>query len=83
MKSLMRLVAMLAIAGASAAFAQGYPNKPIKVVVPWPGQATDLVARVVAQKLTESLGQPRVVDNRPGAGGVIGSDVAAGSPADG
>ena len=84
MKRVMRWVAALAIAGASAAFAQGYPNRPIKVVVPWPpGQATDLAARLVAQQLTESLGQPLIVDNRPGAGGVIGSNVVAKSPADG
>jgi tripartite-type tricarboxylate transporter receptor subunit TctC len=67
-----------------AAWAQTYPSRPVKVVVPWPpGQATDLAARLVAQKLQEQLGQPFVADNRPGAGGSIGSEVVARAPADG
>ncbi len=75
---------VLSLAFAMAAHAQGYPSRPVKVIVPWPpGQATDIAARMVAQKLQESTGQPFVVDNRPGAGGAIGSDVAAHSPADG
>jgi tripartite-type tricarboxylate transporter receptor subunit TctC len=69
---------------ATAAFAQGYPNRAVKVVVPWPpGQATDIAARVVAEKLQTALGQPFVVENRPGAGGSIGSDVVAKSTPDG
>jgi tripartite-type tricarboxylate transporter receptor subunit TctC len=69
---------------AVAALAQPYPNRPVKVIVPWPpGQATDTAARVVAEKLGTTMGQQFVVDNRPGAGGTIGSDVAAKSPADG
>jgi tripartite-type tricarboxylate transporter receptor subunit TctC len=69
---------------AFSAFAQAYPHRAVKVVVPWPpGQATDIAARVVAQKLQEALGQPFVVDNRPGAGGAIGSDVVVKSPPDG
>ena len=69
---------------ATAANAQGYPNKPIRMVVPWPpGQATDLGGRLMAQKMSEYLGQPIVVDNRPGAGGTIGTDNAAKSPPDG
>jgi tripartite-type tricarboxylate transporter receptor subunit TctC len=69
---------------ADTAFAQSYPNHPIRVIVPWPpGQATDVAARMVAEKLSPMLGQPLVVDNRPGAGGVVGSEVAAKSPADG
>src|SRR5258705_9402766 len=79
-----RLLVMLALAATSAAFAQGYPNRPVKVIVPWPpGQATDIAARVMAQKLQESLGQPFVIDNKPGAGGSIGTDAALKSPADG
>jgi tripartite-type tricarboxylate transporter receptor subunit TctC len=69
---------------AAAVNAQGYPNKPIRMVVPWPpGQATDLGGRVMAQKMSELLGQPIVIDNRAGAGGTIGSDNAAKSAPDG
>jgi tripartite-type tricarboxylate transporter receptor subunit TctC len=71
-----------AIAGST--FAQNYPTHPIKVIVPWPpGQATDVAARMVAERLAPALGQPLVVDNRPGVGGVLGSETAAKSPADG
>lgn len=69
---------------ACAAWAQAFPSRPVKVVVPWPpGQATDLAARLVAQKLQEQLGQAFVIDNRAGAGGSIGSEVVARAPADG
>ncbi|HEY1289463.1 MAG TPA: tripartite tricarboxylate transporter substrate binding protein [Burkholderiales bacterium] len=81
----MRLVATFAAwLLAFGAFAQAYPNRPVRVVVPWPpGQATDIAARVVAQKLQESLSQPFVIENKPGAGGAIGSDIVAKSTADG
>src|SRR5438477_11137905 len=82
MKKFVLYAAMLLVAG--AAFAQGYPNHAVKVIVPWPtGQATDIAARVVAQKLQEALGQPFVIDNKPGAGGAIGSEAVVKSPADG
>jgi len=69
---------------AASALAQAYPNRAVKVVVPWPpGQATDIAARVVAEKLQAALGQPFVVENRPGAGGSIGSDVVAKAAPDG
>ena len=82
MKRIAALTACLALAG--TAWAQSYPARPVKVVVPWPpGQATDIAARMIAQKLQEQLGQPFVVDNRPGAGGSLGTAVAVSSPADG
>jgi len=67
-----------------AAQAQAYPTKPIRLVVPFPaGGATDIFARAVSLKLGEKLGTTIVVDNKPGAGGTIGSDLVAKAPADG
>lgn len=64
--------------------AQNYPNKPVKFVVSFsPGGTTDILARYLAQKLSESLGQPFVIDNRPGAGGIMGNDIVAKSAPDG
>ncbi len=69
---------------APLASAQGYPTKPIRLVVPFPaGGATDIFARTLSQKMGEKLGTTLVVDNKPGAGGAIGSDLAAKAPADG
>ncbi len=66
------------------ALADTYPSKPIRLIVPFPASgATDLLARAIAQKVGTSMGQQIVVDNRPGAGGAIGSDMAAKAPADG
>src|SRR5216110_2067574 len=80
----MRIIVALLCWLALAASAQTYPNRAVKVVVPWPpGQATDIAARVVAERLQQSLGQPFVIDNRPGAGGAIGTDMVVKSPADG
>lgn len=63
---------------------QKYPAKPIRMVVPFvPGGQTDVVARALAQRVAEAFGQPVVVDNRPGAGGTIGAELAVRSPADG
>lgn len=77
-------LAALATLAAPAALAQAYPTKPIRLVVPFPaGGATDIFARAVSQKLGEKLGTTVVVDNKPGAGGTIGSDLAAKAPADG
>ncbi len=67
-----------------SAWAQTYPNKPIKLLVPFPaGGATDILARALSQKLGDKMGQPVVVENRPGAGGTIGSDAAAKAVPDG
>jgi tripartite-type tricarboxylate transporter receptor subunit TctC len=66
------------------ALAQGYPEKAIKIVVPYaPGGSTDLLARSLAQRMSESMGQPVIVENRGGGGGMIGSDFVARAPADG
>jgi tripartite-type tricarboxylate transporter receptor subunit TctC len=74
---------MLVFAG-SAIAQQNFPVRPLRMIIPWPpGQATDLVGRVMAQKLSEVLGQPVVTDNRPGAGGMIGTDVVAKATPDG
>ena len=79
------LVLVMALLGAGAAQAQAdYPSRPIRIIIPWPpGQATDLVGRVIAQRLAELLGQPVIADNRAGAGGTIGTDQAAKAAPDG
>jgi tripartite-type tricarboxylate transporter receptor subunit TctC len=77
------LVLAIATTGLSAT-AQDYPNKPIRIVVPYsPGGGTDAVARMMAQRLTVTLGQSVVVENRPGASANIGSEFVARAPADG
>ena len=64
--------------------AQAFPSKPVKIIVPsTPGDGSDILARSIAQKLTERWGQSVIVENRPGAGGVVGTEVAAKSTADG
>ena len=77
-------IASTGLVPAGAAWAQAWPAKPIRLVVPFPaGGATDLFARVLSLKLGEKIGNSVVVENRPGAGGTIGSDLAAKAPPDG
>ena len=74
----------LCMAASTASLAQGYPNKPVRLIVPFPAAgATDLFARTLGQKMSEKLGTTLVIDNKPGAGGAIGSDLAAKAPPDG
>jgi tripartite-type tricarboxylate transporter receptor subunit TctC len=78
------LFAIAACALAPPLHAQNYPARPIRLIIPFsPGGATDVPGRILAQKLSAVLGQQVVVDNRPGAGSTIGTDMAAKSPADG
>ncbi len=82
-----RLITLLAIAFALVgvgAHAQNFPNKPIRLIVPdAPGGSPDTLSRILAQKLSDTLGQSVVVDNRAGAGGLLGAEMAAKAPADG
>ena len=84
METVIRIALAAALAAAVPANAQNYPMRSVRIVVPFaPGGSTDILARTVAQRLTEVFGQQVIVDNRPGAGGNIGADIVAKSPADG
>jgi len=74
----------MAMMGASAAWSQTYPSKPVRLIAPFPpGGGVDIIARLLAQKFSEGFGVPFIVDNRPGAGGAIGTEILAKAPADG
>ncbi|MGE5792279.1 MAG: Bug family tripartite tricarboxylate transporter substrate binding protein, partial [Bacteroidota bacterium] len=78
------LVAMLGAAPWAGPLAQGFPNKPIKLIVPFtPGSATDVMGRTAGDRVAANIGQPVIVENRPGAGGTIGTGMVAKSAPDG
>jgi tripartite-type tricarboxylate transporter receptor subunit TctC len=80
----LKLMALSLVITSGLAQAQSYPNRPVKIVVPFgAGGPADNYARFMAQRLTDELKQPFVIDNKPGAGSIIGTDFAAKSPADG
>jgi tripartite-type tricarboxylate transporter receptor subunit TctC len=83
-RQLGQLLAAAALVLGSSLHAQEWPAKPVKIIVPYaPGGVTDMLTRLVANKLTIAMKQPFVVENQPGASGIIGSDKVAKSPADG
>src|SRR6266481_6999509 len=86
MKCLFRALAAFAVllTCAGGALAQGWPNRAIRMIVPYtPGGYTDLMARLVGQKISEALGQPIIFENKPGANAIIGTDVVAKAAPDG
>ena len=84
MRMLQRIALLAASLGATLALAQPYPAKPIKVIVPYPpGGTSDILARALGPKMQEMLGQPWIVENKPGATGNVGADFVAKSPPDG
>jgi len=83
-RALLAALFLVTLAGTLPVCAQEYPHKPLRLIVPFaPGGGNDTVARAIAQSAGASLGQPVVVDNRPGAGGMLGAQLAAKSPPDG
>ena len=78
------VLAASAVLGGGSVFAQSYPSKPVRLIIPFaPGGTTDIVARIVGDKLGRELGQPVILENRAGGGGTVGADYVAKSPADG
>src|SRR5712671_4452232 len=77
------LIAALLVVS-TASLAQTYPSKPVRIIVPYPaGGTSDILARTIGQRLSESFGQPVIVENKPGANGNVGADLVAKAPADG
>src|SRR5437879_12643969 len=84
MNTIARFLAAAILCAAGVAFAQDYPTKPIRVIVPLtPGSGADIAGRIVAKHLGDALKQPVLVENRPGAGGVIGTQALLNADADG
>src|SRR5258708_8085224 len=84
MKARIAVLLGILVLGIVPAFAQNYPTKPIRIIIAQaPGSATDVISRVVGNRLSEGLGQPIVIEARPGAGGVVGTEAAAPSAPDG
>ncbi|MGZ5090437.1 MAG: Bug family tripartite tricarboxylate transporter substrate binding protein [Burkholderiales bacterium] len=78
------LASILLVLVPNSAYGQAYPTKPVRIIVPWtPGGTADLLARILAQKMSEAFGHQVIADNRPGAGGLIGTDLAAKAAPDG
>jgi tripartite-type tricarboxylate transporter receptor subunit TctC len=83
-KKIARLLGVVVFALSTSAFAQTWPAKPIKWIVPFaPGGTTDILARTIGEKLTVALGQPVIIENKPGAGGGVGAEFTAKAPPDG
>jgi tripartite-type tricarboxylate transporter receptor subunit TctC len=79
-----RLIACVAACAAVGSWAQPYPTKPIRIISPFPpGGTTDVLARIIATEMTKTIGQPVVVENKTGAGGIVGTNAIAQAPADG
>src|SRR5688572_13520282 len=85
MKFIATALLVFAVGLVGPAAAQDYPTKPVRMVVPFPAgsSSNDIIGRALAQRLSQSLGQQVLVDNRPGAGGNVGSEAVAKSPPDG
>ncbi|HYY62779.1 MAG TPA: tripartite tricarboxylate transporter substrate-binding protein, partial [Burkholderiales bacterium] len=84
MRRAARLLGLMLALHIGLALAQAWPVKPLKLVTPFPpGGSADVIARLIGQSLSEQLGQPVLIDNRPGAGGVVGNEYAAKQPPDG
>ena len=84
LRSLPPLILACCLAAPATVAAQDYPSRPIRLIIPFPpGGSNDVVGRVFATRLSDRLGRQVVVDNRSGAGGVVGTEVVANAPADG